>query len=161
MKDVHEEYDSEPYGTLSHCARRPECCSFFCQSFSVINSSWVTGAAVPPSDSCRNNEGGRAVPQCIRQRPDGGMRRSRIMSTDRCLLLTNRNLSAVSFTISQKEDILFYRAERRAERFSCFVSQSEHNASCVHQKLFSAAGMFVFFSFANILNCRSWHLSFA
>lgn len=42
---------------MSHC--------FLCQSISVLNSLGVTRAAVPPSDSCGNNEGGGAALLCM------------------------------------------------------------------------------------------------
>lgn len=41
------------------------CLAVSCQSISVLNSLGVTRAAVPPSDSCRNNEGGRAALLCM------------------------------------------------------------------------------------------------
>ena len=95
---------------------------FFCQSFSVLNSSWVPRASVPPSDSCINNEGGREQFISVCQRPDGGIRPRRIMSPDRCHLLTNRNLSAVRLN-HQSYDIDRHSTEMRGNIFFFCVSK--------------------------------------
>lgn len=123
----------------------------------VLNSSWVTWAAVPLSDTCRNNEGGRAVPRCMPKTWWWNASQPNHVSWQMSPLHKQKSVSSTFYHQSDGKaqvgiDPLLYRAERQEERLFSFVSQSEHNDSCcVHRELFSPAGIFVLlFSFENI-----------